>query len=58
MDTISPDLLVRASEALSLVSTDATAEIHTVTLTLDGRSGHCLMVVESVLGPDMVLVVK
>ncbi len=58
MDTISRAALVKAGELLDTVNREETGEIHTVNLTLDGRSGHALMTVQSELSGDIEFVVR
>ena len=56
MDTIDSNTIESAAELLAHLDTDKTGSIHTVTLTLDGRTGGCLVTVESTLAADLTLV--
>lgn len=58
MDSIDADVLEQASQLLATLDENALGYVHTVTLTLDGHSGGCLMKVESARAGDVTLVIR
>lgn len=58
MDTIDEGVLEKAGEMIAALDPAKTGEIHTVTFTLDGHTGGCLVTVECTMSPNVVLLVQ
>lgn len=54
MDSIARNTMEKAGEALDALDLSKLGQIHTVTVTLDGRTGNAMVTVESMLTGDLV----
>ena len=58
MQSVDKAALEKAGEMIAALDHDETGDIHTVTLSVDDRTGDCLVKVESKLTVDILMVIQ